>query len=55
MKSRENDKPRISDRDNILMVSVGILGYLHLEICSSDTAGLNALEPSSCKDICKNY
>jgi len=29
---RNNDKPRISDRENILMVSVGILGYLHAEI-----------------------
>lgn len=40
---RNNDKPRISDRENILMVSVDLLGYLHVEICSSDTAGLNAL------------
>jgi hypothetical protein len=41
---RNNDKPRISDRENILMASVGLLGYLQVEICSSDTAGLNALE-----------
>jgi hypothetical protein len=52
---RNNDNPRISDRENILMVSVDILGYLHAEISSFDTAGLNALETSSCKDICKNY
>jgi hypothetical protein len=52
---RNNDKPRISDRENILMVSVGLLGYLHTEICSSDTAGSNALETSSCKGFCKNY
>jgi hypothetical protein len=52
---RNNDKPRISDSENILMVSVGLLEYLHTEISSSDTAGLNALETTSCKDFCKNY
>jgi hypothetical protein len=41
-----NDNPSISDRKNILMASVGILGYLHAEMCSLDTAGMNALEIS---------
>jgi len=31
---RNNDKPKISDRENILMFPVGIIGYLHAEVCS---------------------
>jgi len=52
---RNNDKSRISDSENILMFSVGFLGYLQSEICSSDTTGLNAFETSSCKDFCKKH